>query len=101
MLLCRRGPLPASRKNSRGWNLFAGLPYRFNTLHAKISYALGHSTSPLFFQLFPEAVLMTRKRKLSLKDVSYLIKVTSKAGKGLSEKRARVFCLQRGSFFLT
>jgi hypothetical protein len=62
MLLCRQGPLPTIRKNSEGWNLFAGLSYRFNTLHAKISYALGHLTGLLFFLLFPEAVLLTRKK---------------------------------------
>jgi hypothetical protein len=55
----------------------------------------------LFFLLFPEAVLLTGKRKQSTKDVSYPIKAISKVSEGLSEKRAKVFCLQRGSFFLT
>jgi hypothetical protein len=45
----------------QGWNLFAGLPYRFNSLHAKISYALSHFTGQLFFRILPEAVLLTKK----------------------------------------
>ncbi|HEY4325374.1 MAG TPA: hypothetical protein VGN20_15365 [Mucilaginibacter sp.] len=52
--------LCAQAGKTAGWNLFAGLPYRFNTLHAKISYALSHFTGLLFFLLFPEAVLLTK-----------------------------------------
>jgi len=47
------------RKNSGGWNLFAGLPYRFSTRHAKSSYALTHFTGLLFSRIFPEAFLLT------------------------------------------
>jgi len=49
------------RKNSRGRNLFAGLPYRFNTFYAKSSYAPTHFTGLLFFRIFSEALLLTRK----------------------------------------
>jgi len=59
MLLCRTGLLRTIRKNSRGWNLFAGLTYHFKTLHAKSSYAPGHVTGLLFFRIFPEALLLT------------------------------------------
>jgi hypothetical protein len=48
-------------EKQRGWNLFAGLPYRFKTLYAKSSYAPGHRTGLLFFRIFPEALLLTRK----------------------------------------
>jgi hypothetical protein len=37
-----------------GCNLFAGLPYRFITMHAKSCYALAHFTGLLFFQLCPK-----------------------------------------------
>jgi len=61
MLLCAQGLCRTILKNSRGWNLFAGLPYRFNTFHAKSSNALTHFTGLLFFRIFPEAFLLTRK----------------------------------------
>jgi len=35
-----RGPCAQAPKTFEGWNLFAGLPCPFTTLHAKISYAL-------------------------------------------------------------
>jgi len=47
------------RKNSRGWNLFAVIPYRLNTLYAKSSYAPVHLTGLLFFRLLPEAFRLT------------------------------------------
>jgi len=61
MLLCAQGLCRTIQKNSGGWNLFAGLPYRFNTLYAKSSYAPGHFTSLQFFRIFPEALLLTRR----------------------------------------
>jgi hypothetical protein len=45
-----------------GCNLFAGLPYRFNTTQAKICYALPRSWPPLFCPISPEAYLLGKKR---------------------------------------
>jgi len=61
MLLCRTGPLPHNpEKQPLGWNLFADLPCRFSTLHAKSSYAPTHHTGLLFFRIFAEAFLLTK-----------------------------------------
>ncbi|HEY4325366.1 MAG TPA: hypothetical protein VGN20_15310, partial [Mucilaginibacter sp.] len=64
MLLYRQRPLPTIRKNSECRNLFAGLPCRTKTSHAKISYALGHFTGRLFFRILAETVLLTRKNDI-------------------------------------
>jgi hypothetical protein len=42
-----------------GWNLFGGLPYRFETLYPKSSYARTHFTRPQVSPLLPEAFLLT------------------------------------------
>jgi len=45
-----------------GCNLFAGLPWCFNTLHAKICYASCHYTGHPFCPLFSEAYLLRFKK---------------------------------------
>jgi len=39
-------------KTFEGWNLFAGLPCHFITLHAKISYALNPTSRPTVLSAF-------------------------------------------------
>jgi hypothetical protein len=62
------------REKQLGCNLFAVLSFRSITLHAKSCYALVHFTDLLFFPLFPEAVLLTRKKKSSPKNAIILLK---------------------------
>jgi len=55
--------LPHKSEKTTGCNLFAGLPYRLFTLQAKICYAPFHFTGPSVFLIFPEAYLLTEKKK--------------------------------------
>jgi hypothetical protein len=56
MLLCARAFHAQSEKTCAGWNLFGGLPYRFETLYPKSSYArtrfTGLQVSPAFARSF-------------------------------------------------
>jgi len=59
---CRTEAFAAqSGKTAGAGNLFAGLPRRLKTLYAKSSYAPGQLTGLLFFRIFPEALLLTKK----------------------------------------
>jgi len=54
--------LPHKAGKTAGCNLFAGLPHRFITQHAKICYALPTSQGQQLFLLSPEAYLLTEKK---------------------------------------
>jgi hypothetical protein len=53
-------------EKQRGWNLFAGLPYRFDTLHAKISYAPRPLHQAGCFSRFLPKLFCWRKKILSV-----------------------------------
>ncbi|HEY8781248.1 MAG TPA: hypothetical protein VIM16_06520 [Mucilaginibacter sp.] len=53
-------------RQNLGCNLFAVLPYRFYTLHAKICYALPPHRPPLFCLISPEAFLSGKTKNDSI-----------------------------------
>ena len=88
-------------RQNLGCNLFASLPYRFTTLHAKSCDALPTLLATIVLPDFARSSPAGKSAATPVKNQGTNQKHESKARKGTTEKRAREYGLQRGSFFLS
>jgi hypothetical protein len=91
------GPFPCNQPKPRAAILCATVIRSFPSFGKVCLCPFLRSRPPLFCLISPEAGLLTGSFSIQV----VLNESRIKAGKGPSEKRAKVFCLQRGSFFLT